>query len=112
MTSYNPIFLLQNQLVLSKLGCLQKTRAQNIDIWPNGGHFCLTKYDFLKIVNCPKISQFFIFGPDFLHMGLKLCGNELVFPSSPSIRPLTLILRGGQNLPPPVAATESEPRGW
>ena len=40
MTSYNPTFLLQNQLVLSKLGCLQKTRAQNIDIWPNGGHFC------------------------------------------------------------------------
>ena len=40
MTSYNPIFLLQNQLLLSKLGCLQKTRAQNIDIWPNGGHFC------------------------------------------------------------------------
>ena len=39
MTSYNPIFLLQNQLVLSKLGCLQKTRAQNIEIWPNGGHF-------------------------------------------------------------------------
>ena len=39
MTSYNPTFLLQNQLVLSKLGCLQKTRAQNIEIWPNGGHF-------------------------------------------------------------------------
>jgi len=39
MTSYNPIFVLQNQLVLSKLGCLQKTTAQNIDIWPNGGHF-------------------------------------------------------------------------
>ena len=39
MTSYNPIFLLQNQLVLSKLGCLQKTRAENIEIWPNGGHF-------------------------------------------------------------------------
>ena len=32
MTSYNPIFLLQNHLVLSKLGCLQKTRAQNIKI--------------------------------------------------------------------------------
>ena len=39
MTSYNPIFLLQNQLVLSKLGCLQKTKAQNIEIWPNGEHF-------------------------------------------------------------------------
>ena len=39
MTSYNPIFLLQNQLVLSKLGCLQKFRAQNIEIWPNGRHF-------------------------------------------------------------------------
>ena len=40
MTPYNPIFLLQNHLVLSKLGCLQKTRAQNIKIWTNGGHFC------------------------------------------------------------------------
>ena len=43
MTSYNPIFLLQNHLVLSKLGCLQKTRAQNIKIWTNGGHFCNDK---------------------------------------------------------------------
>ena len=32
MTSYNPLFLLQNHLVLLKLGCLQKTRAQNIKI--------------------------------------------------------------------------------
>ena len=53
-----------------------------------------------------------IFGPDFMHVGLKLYGNKLLFSSCPSIRPLTLILRGGGLLkPPPVAATESGPRG-
>ena len=44
MTSYNTIFLLLNQLVLSKWGCLQKNRAQNIKIWPNGSHFFKTNF--------------------------------------------------------------------
>ena len=67
MTSYNPIFLLQNHLVLSKLGCLQKTRAQNIKIWTNGGHFCNDKgflwsprSIFKKIISRPFLEIFWI----------------------------------------------------
>ena len=68
MTSYNPIFLLQNQLVLWKLRCLQKTRAQNIEIWPNGGHFpkkknfwdCQKNF-FEKFISRPFLNFFWIF---------------------------------------------------
>ena len=45
MTSYNPIFLLQNHLVLSKLGCLQKKLELKIlermaDIFAMTKDFC------------------------------------------------------------------------
>ena len=33
--SYNQKFLLYNPKVLQNYGCLIKTRAQNIHIWPN-----------------------------------------------------------------------------
>ena len=68
MTFYNPIFLLQNHLVLSKLGCLQKTRAQNIEIWTNGGHFCDDKgflwspiLIFKNFISRPILKFFWIF---------------------------------------------------
>ena len=67
MTSYNPIFLLQNRLVLSKLGWLQKTRAQKIKIWTNGGYFCDDKeflwsprLIFKKFISRPFLEIFLI----------------------------------------------------
>ena len=33
-TAYDPTFLLQNPFTLKKCGCLQKTRAQSVKIWP------------------------------------------------------------------------------
>ena len=44
ITSCNTMFLLLNQLLLSKYGCLQKTRAQNIEILTNGAHFVENKF--------------------------------------------------------------------
>ena len=33
-TAYDPTFLLQNPFPHKKCGCLQKTRAQSVKIWP------------------------------------------------------------------------------
>ena len=66
MTPNNPMFSLNNQLELSKQGCLQKIRAQNIQIWPNGGHF----HDFFE--KCSKIrflGRFQNFFDFFLDLG-------------------------------------------
>ena len=40
MTDYDPHFLFQNPIILSKWGCLQKTRPKNIHFWTNGDQFC------------------------------------------------------------------------
>ena len=43
VTGYDPKFFPQNFLDIYQNGCLQKTRAQNIDIWPNDGHIVTIK---------------------------------------------------------------------
>ena len=39
MTSNNTEFLMKNLFVLSRIGCLQKNRAQNIHFWPSDINF-------------------------------------------------------------------------
>ena len=39
VTSYNTQFLLKNLFVLSKIGCLQKNRAQYLHFWPSYSNF-------------------------------------------------------------------------
>ena len=41
MTAYDPHFLCQNPIILTKWGCLQKTRPKNIHFWTNGKQFCM-----------------------------------------------------------------------
>ena len=36
---YNTLFLLKNLFVLSKLGCLQETRAQYLHFWSSYSNF-------------------------------------------------------------------------
>ena len=35
----SPNFFFQKLLYIYEDGCLEKTRPQNMDIWPNDGHF-------------------------------------------------------------------------
>ena len=48
-TAYDPTFLLQNPFTLKKCGCLQKTRAQSVKIWPRYKGFKSKKNIFKKI---------------------------------------------------------------
>ena len=46
VSAYDPQFFFQKLLDIYKDGCLQKTRPQNIYIWPNDGHFMMKKKNF------------------------------------------------------------------
>ena len=47
-TVYDPTFLLQNPFLPKKCGCLQKTRAQSLKIWPRYEGLKLKKKHFKK----------------------------------------------------------------
>ena len=46
MTAHNPYFLLQNPILLSKWGCLQKTRPQYLKNWLSYSHFKFENFCF------------------------------------------------------------------
>ena len=68
MTAHNPYFLLQNPILLSKWGCLQKTRPQYLKNWMSYRHIKFEKKflkffqkfleNFLAEENCYNLANF------------------------------------------------------
>ena len=55
MTAHNPYFLLQNPILLSKWGCLQKTRPQYLKNWLSYSHIKFEKKFWIFFKNFEKI---------------------------------------------------------
>ena len=53
-TAYDPTFLLQNPFPHKKCGCLQKTRAQSVKIWPRNKGLKWKKKYFLIFSTCKR----------------------------------------------------------
>ena len=71
MTAYDPHFLCQNPIILSKSGCLQKTRPKNIYFWTNGEQFCTIKKNLgfaLKFLKISYFAQFWKKISEFWHV--------------------------------------------
>ena len=63
----------------------------------------------LKIINSQYLSEFWRYGPDFLHVIITFIGFKITFNNMGSKVAPSLISRGGSlRHPPPVAATESD----
>ena len=68
MTTHNPYFLLQNPILLSKWGCLQKTRPQYLKNWLSYSHIKFENFflkffqkfweNFLAEENCYNLANF------------------------------------------------------
>ena len=72
MTAYDPHFLCQNLIILSKKGCLQKTRPKNIHFWTNDKQFCMIKNISVEPQNFLKISYLAQFWKFLLN---SICGR-------------------------------------
>ena len=111
MTAYDPHFLCQNPIILSKWGCLQKTRPKNIHFWTNGKQFCTIDIFFglaSKFLKISYLAQFWIFFSHFLHVISNYTYHQIINSNMGSnIAPL-IVSGGGAFRPPPVGATESD----
>ena len=86
---------------------MQKTRPQNIDIWPNGGHF-MSMTDIWqscqKILKITKSRAFFEIFPQFFAYGPKIIISQYYILATTLKNATLYFLLGGLNQPRPMGA--------
>ena len=105
MTAYDPHFLCQNPIILSKWGCLQKTRPKNIHFWTNGEQFCTIEFFWIEPQIFFKISylaQFWKFLSEFCYLISNYTYQQVINSIMGSnMAPLMVSMGGGLRPPPP-----------
>ena len=103
---------------------MQKTRPQNIDIWPNGGHF-MSMTDIWqscqKILKITKSRSFFEIFPPFFAYGPKIIISQYyIWVTTLKNAPLYFLEGGAESAPPrgsqqprvPVGERVKHPVKW